>query len=66
MEKTLIDLSEITEIEMDGVSPRDYPDFCDAFISAAIWKDSGKSLTHEELERIDPLIVNDLVHSRLF
>jgi len=66
MEMILIDLSEITEIELDGVDRRDYPDFCDAFIVAAVWKDSGKALTNEELERIDTTDLNALVHERLF
>ena len=66
MERNLIDLSQITEIELDGVDRRDYPDFCDAFICAAVWKDSGKALTNEELERVDADGVHELVHQRLF
>ena len=66
METNLIELSQITEIELDGVDRRDYPDFCDAFICAAVWKDSGKALTNKELEQIDSSELNVLIHERLF
>jgi hypothetical protein len=66
MEKNLILLSLVTEIEIEGVNHRDFPDFCDAFISAAVWKDSGKALTTKELEQIDCSELNTLIHERLF
>lgn len=42
-----IDFSEITDVEVDGVDTRDYPDFCDAFISSCEYK--GREMTEEEL-----------------
>ena len=38
-------------IEMDGIDLKDYPDFCDAYISYAEDK-TGRPLTDEELEAI--------------
>lgn len=48
-----INVSELEDIELDGVDISDYPDLCDAFVSFARWKDTGVELTDEELERID-------------
>ena len=42
----------VTDIEIDGIDTRDYPDFCDAFISAAVWNDTGEPLTDEELDAL--------------
>lgn len=36
-------------LEVDGVDPSDYPDFCDAFFSYAEFED-GTPLADEELE----------------
>ena len=41
--------SKLDDIEIEGVDPSDYPDFCDAFISSATWKDTGEDLTDDEL-----------------
>ena len=42
----------IDNIEVDGIDPKDYPDFCDAFISSADY--DGKPMTEEQLD-----ILND-------
>jgi len=49
----MIDVTKITDIEVDGIDTKDYPDFCDAFIASAVWKDSGKDLTDEELDELN-------------
>jgi len=51
---------ELRSIELDGVDFRDYPDFCDAFISYAEAKD-GTPLTSEQLEILNE--DSDLVHT---
>lgn len=38
------------DIEVAGVDPRDYPDFSDAYIESAVWADSGKPMSEDELE----------------
>lgn len=58
------------EIEgVDGVDPRDYPDFCDAYISNAYWEDTGAELTDEELELLrdeNPEFFLELCYNSLF
>jgi hypothetical protein len=52
------DWSEINNIEVDGIDPKDAPDFCDAFISAC---DIGeRKATPYELEVINEN--NDFVY----
>ncbi|MBT5759294.1 MAG: hypothetical protein HOI55_06520 [Candidatus Marinimicrobia bacterium] len=46
-----IDTSQVEDIEIDGINPRDYPDFCDAFILEASYK--GREMTDEELEALN-------------
>ena len=43
----------ITDIEVDDIHGWDAPDFCDAYISHAAWKDSGKELTEAELDKLN-------------
>ena len=42
---------DVGSIEIDGINTRDYPDFADAYVSAAKW-DDGTDLTEEELEEL--------------
>jgi len=46
--KIELDYSQIEDVEVDGIDTRDYPDFCDAFISSATYM--GREMTDEELE----------------
>jgi hypothetical protein len=50
-------------IEIDGIDMRDYPDFCDAYISYAEYTD-GTPLTDEELARMTEE-EGDLINSRI-
>jgi len=47
-----IDWSKVdkTTVEIDGMDSRDYPDFCDTFISSVEYK--GREATEEELDAI--------------
>ena len=52
-------------IELDGIDSGDYPDFCDAYICAAMWDDTGKELTEDELEALSSengMLINELAH----
>lgn len=54
-------------IELDGVDKRDYPDFSDAYVSYAEWKD-GTPLTDSELDAYtndNGDVVNELAHESL-
>ena len=61
-----IDTSQVEGVEIDGINPRDYPDFCDAFILEATYK--GREMTDEELEALneDSDFVYDKVMEHLY
>ena len=46
-----LDYSQIENVEVDGIDTRDYPDFCDAFISSASYK--GRDMSEKELDRLN-------------
>ncbi len=48
-----IEMRPVTDIEIEGIDGSDYPDFCDAYISNAIWEDPGEALTEEELDKLN-------------
>jgi hypothetical protein len=50
-------------IEIDGIDRRDYPDFSDAYISAANFMD-GTPLTNVEIEQLGEEN-NELVHEKI-
>ncbi len=63
---TALDYSKIDDVEVDGIDTRDYPDFCDAYISSASYK--GRDMTESELERLneDGDYVYEKVQDRLY
>jgi len=61
----MIDLKNLAMVEVDGVDEKDYPDFCDAFVSAAVWADTRITLTDAEMDEIKeqhPGFVHELAH----
>lgn len=54
-------------IKVDGVDMRDYPDFCDSFISEAAWND-GTWLTDDEINKLneDSALVYQCVEESLY
>ena len=44
---------KVCDIEIEGIDPNDYPDFCDAYISYAVWADTGEELTESELDKLN-------------
>jgi hypothetical protein len=42
---------KVIDIEVDGVDPRDYPDFSDAYFTYACYED-GTQLTDDELNKL--------------
>jgi len=61
-----MEYKHITNVEVDGIDTKDYPDFCDAFISYAEYK--GKEMTEQQLDTLneDSDYVNQLVFENLF
>ena len=63
--KKTMDYKKIDNIEIDGIDTKDYPDFCDAYISSADY--DGKPMTDKQLDEINDdgdfqheCIMNDL------
>ena len=42
---------KITDVEIDGIDTKDYPDFVDAYMSSANYK--GKPMSYEMIEYIN-------------
>jgi len=61
-----MDYKKINNIEVDGIDTKDYPDFCDAFISSADYY--GKEMTEEQLDELneDSDFVYECVQNHLF
>ena len=51
LEKEKMDYKKIDNIEVDGIDTKDYPDFCDAYISSADY--DGKPMTDKQLDEIN-------------
>jgi hypothetical protein len=65
--KREIDIKYIYDIEVDGVNTTDYPDFCDAYFSAARWEDTGEELTDSELDELTelyPELLNEMAFDK--
>ena len=43
----------ITDIEVEDIDTRDYPDFCDAYVANARWEDTGEELSVAELDELN-------------
>lgn len=61
-----LDYSKIDNIDIDGIDTRDYPDFCDAFISSADY--DGVEMTDDQLDELneDSGFVHEAVYSHIF
>ena len=62
-----IDFKLVTNVSVDGIDTRDYPDFVDAFIESADY--DGKPMSDEMLDAIndDHLdFVSECVYNELF
>lgn len=61
---------EVSDIQVDGIDTRDYPDFCDAYIADASVLENGKwrEATEQELDELSENrdLVYEEVQSFLF
>ena len=58
---------DIGSLSVEGVDPRDYPDFCDAYLIGGFFID-GTELTDEEMDELNdnyPDIVNEMAYASL-
>lgn len=59
-------VGNIDDYSVDGINHADAPDYCDAFIDYATFKDTGRELTDEQLDMLNEsdyrydLIINKL------
>jgi hypothetical protein len=54
---------KVVDVEVDGCDSRDYPDFCDAYFSYAVFEDTLEELTDDELIELTDLhgdVVNEM------
>ena len=49
--KEVMDYKKIDNIEIDGIDTKDYPDFCDAYISSADY--DGVPMTDKQLDELN-------------
>ena len=49
--KEVMDYKKIDNIEVDGIDTKDYPDFCDAYISSADY--DGVPMTDKQLDELN-------------
>lgn len=61
-----LDYKKIENIEIEGIDHKDYPDYCDAYISTATY--DGREMTEEELEELnqDSCFVHQKVMESIF
>ena len=52
-----IDIKQITHLTFEGVDPRDYPDFCDAFVVGC--NIDGFPATEDELDYINDNLLGE-------
>jgi hypothetical protein len=58
---------DAASLSVEGVDPRDYPDFCDAYLIGGLYED-GTELTDEEMDDLNdkyPDIVNEMAFNSL-
>ena len=67
--KATINLDKLTDIELDGVNEKDYPDFVDAYVAYAYSTELNRPLDDDELDDLNeqhPDFVSEQVYDYLF
>ena len=63
------DLTQLVNVQVDGVNTGDYPDFCDAYIVYAYHDGLDRELTEEELDYLNesvPELAQRLAYESIF
>jgi hypothetical protein len=58
----------VVDAQVDGIDPRDYPDFCDAYFESACYED-GTVLTDDELIDLtdnNQEILHEMVYDQIY
>jgi hypothetical protein len=64
-----MNIQDIEDLSVDGVDPKDYPDFSDAYFSQGSFKSTGIDLTEEELDNLaeeQPELLHEMAYESLF
>lgn len=64
---TELKLSDVTDLEVDGINPKDYPDFSDAYFASGWNLKEDRECTDEELDYLTDAysdMVNEMAHER--
>lgn len=59
---------KVVDVEIDGVDSSDYPDFCDAYFSYAVYADTLEALDDSDLEALGeayPEKLNEMAYDSL-
>jgi len=54
---------KVVDVEVDGIDMSDYPDFCDAYFSSAIFEDTLEELTDDQLDELRELYPSELLET---
>lgn len=70
MVKTELELNGriVVDATVDGINPRDYPDFCDAYFDTAYYED-GTALTDDKLSELtdnNPNALHEMVYDIIY
>jgi spermidine synthase len=64
-----MNLTNIEIVEISGINSKDCPDFSDAYVTEAFYKDSGVHLTDDELDILNEnggCFIHEHVMNRVF
>ena len=59
---------EVDNVEIENIDMKDYPDFCDAYISAARFKFNNKALNDDQLSELmnnNPMAMHEAVNEEM-
>lgn len=62
-------VGNIEDVELGGINTADAPDFCDAFVTYAVWSDTGRELTDDQLDDLNDNhsdYIHELVTDQLY
>jgi len=59
---------KVVDVQVEDVDSRDYPDFCDAYFSYAVFEDTGEELDEDDMDLLNemyPEVVNEMAYDSL-
>lgn len=58
-------MDKFTDIEIDGIDTKDYPDFCDAYVAKAWNMTKSREATEDECLELSQNsgLVNEIIHN---